>query len=465
MCGINVVVEGTEAQVRMMNTNSMHRGTRAKVADISSNTWLGQVRLPIQGLSKDYDPPVLSSYYSMVGVGEFFNYNKERWGNDFHWFMNEYLTRGDKAFTDVDGFWGLAIFNHANNYLNVYTDHLAKKPLYYRLLHPGIAISSEIRPLKIFGPCKPDEIYFSSVAKWGYCIENRTPYEGIWKIPPAHKLVYDTKKHSWYMHSYLDLKPEPHSNIQENIAQAVRNRLISDVPISIICSGGLDSTIILKIAQAQQKDYKVFFIGKKGDKDYKYFSRLVDEGHIPEDKYKILNPSDYDDPWASRIFEDNETPVDLGSVVPQWHLARAIKGEGYKVALSGDGADELFGGYGRARSYDSQMSDIFHELVYYHLPRLDKLMMAHTIELRCPFLSPPVIRGAMGIPYQIRTSKQHLKNIFADIVPEYILRRKKEPLKTRAIVNDPLGNRLKVIRLFRETMFGNQDNSNYGYGE
>ncbi len=143
--------------------------------------------------------------------------------------------------------------------------------------------------------------------------------------------------------------------------------------------------------------------------------------------------------------------MDLGSVLPQYALSCAIKREGYNVVLSGDGADELFGGYGRARIYDSQYSDIFHELVYYHLPRLDKLMMANTIELRCPFLSRDVIQGALSVNYKQRTEKQFLKKIFQDIVPRPILERKKEPLKIADLRGkDKMNYRLDLINLFRK---------------
>jgi asparagine synthase (glutamine-hydrolysing) len=454
MCGINLVVGGNQAQVREMNLDTKHRGERSQIEEVDPGVWFGQVRLPIQGLDEEYDPPISSAWYTLIGVGEIFNYPKERWKNDLLWFLSEYARKNEYAFNGLDGFWGLAMFDYKFNKLTLYTDHLAKKPLYYRMLKPGIAVSSEIKPLKIFGPNTPNELYFSDVAKWGYSTKDNTPYNEIWKVPPASKFVYDTKRHTHYMAPYLNLKPNTDHNIRALLETAVKNRLVSDVPISLICSGGLDSTIVLKLVQQFTDDYKAFFIGQPGDADYGAFNMLLEDGHIPDDKYKIIDPTEtVQDPWLDRILIDNETPVDLGSVIPQWFLGKIIKQEGYKVALSGDGADELFGGYGRAQKYDSQMSDIFNELVYYHLPRLDKLMMRHTVELRCPFLSPPVIEGAMSIHYKQRTKKQYLKKIFSDLVPKYIIDRPKEPLKTVAIKDDPMGNRLQLIRRFRDIMF------------
>jgi hypothetical protein len=106
----------------------------------------------------------------------------------------------------------------------------------------------------------------------------------------------------------------------------------------------------------------------------------------------------------------NESPIDLGSVIPQFHLFEAVKKfSGYRFVLSGDGADELFGGYKRIHEFDSQKSDIFDELSYYHLPRLDKMSMAHTLELRSPFLNLDIVRFALHLPLQWRKDKQILK--------------------------------------------------------
>jgi len=100
---------------------------------------------------------------------------------------------------------------------------------------------------------------------------------------------------------------------------------------------------------------------------------------------------------------------------PQYHLFEAIKGgTNTRIVISGDGADELFGGYRRINEYDSQKSDVFHELTYYHLPRLDKLSMAHTLELRNPFFSANSFGGFGG---SISTIKIPLGNCFCALIP------------------------------------------------
>ena len=124
-------------------------------------------------------------------------------------------------------------------------------------------------------------------------------------------------------------------------------------------------------------------------------------------------------------------------------MAKRIKELGLHCVLTGDGADELFGGYRRASTYDSQQSDIFSELPYYHCPRLDRTMMKHTIELRSPFMRSDIVKYALNIPYSERNGiKKVLMDTFKSIVPHEVLHRDKRALKTKEIYEQPLTQRL-----------------------
>ena len=221
----------------------------------------------------------------------------------------------------------------------------------------------------------------------------------------------------------------------------MKRRLVSDVPVSLLLSGGLDSTILYKLIEQQTHNFTVFHV--ENDE-----SEYLDDLNVPGDVKVIRVPSPVVN--KSKIFEANQTPVDLGSVFPQYAIGKAVRENGFSVAISGDGADELFGGYRRAKEYDSQMSDVFHELIYYHLPRLDFLMSRFTIELRCPYLSFPVIQMMIGTPWSGRRSKEMLKEAFKDLIPKRILSREKKPLKTPKARDDKMGWRLECIKFFRE---------------
>lgn len=453
MCGINLILGGTNRdleKITAMNEAISHRGLPGRSTITSyfdDRIWLGHIRLPIQGLSEDYDQPMSFRNLDGAFVGEIFNFRsfEPEAATDLPIILKQFHKLGPRAFREFDGFWALVIIDKDSKKVHIFTDFLAKKPLYIRK-HPdgSWGISSEIGPLWELGEVTPDELYFSSVLKFGYCTNDQTPFREIRKIPACSHLVYDPRNRAMTINSYDEIVPTFH-DLREVLTTAVKNRVISDVPISLLLSGGLDSTIIFQLLKQETENFTIFHV----ENNEARFLKFLD---IPAGVKVIPLSTDEVDVKEALLF--NETPVDLGSMLPQFALAKAIKEYGFHVAISGDGADELFGGYRRALSYDSQWSDIFQELVYYHLPRLDKLMMSQTIELRCPYLSRPVIEMALTLPYIKRKQKEYLKETFADIVPPEILKRPKIPLKSVQHRRDKSGYRKEIVRLFREIMSG-----------
>jgi asparagine synthase (glutamine-hydrolysing) len=228
--------------------------------------------------------------------------------------------------------------------------------------------------------------------------------------------------------------------------ESVQNRLVSkNYPISLLVSGGLDSSIIAAILAGTNSDVKWFSI-ENGEREYvELLSKHLDRN------VTFLDYS-MDESKLKEIYQIwNESPIDLGSVIPQYHLFEAVKNHsGYRIVLSGDGSDELFGGYNRINEYDSQWSDTFDELSFYHLPRLDKMSMAHTLELRNPFLHLDIVRFALHLPLEWRTNKKILKDTFSPLLPDEIVNRKKEALKNPQIKEDKLAYRQKAINIFLE---------------
>jgi asparagine synthase (glutamine-hydrolysing) len=227
--------------------------------------------------------------------------------------------------------------------------------------------------------------------------------------------------------------------------ESVKSRTtVSKYPTSILVSGGLDSAIIAAILFHLKLDTQWFTI-ENGETEY---VNLLAEKYSTTPRF--LDYSMGDD--HSEIYKKwNETPIDLGSVIPQYHLFEAIKREtDFRVVISGDGSDELFGGYKRIHEYDSQYSDVFDELTFYHLPRLDRMSMAHTLELRNPFLHLDIVRFALNLPLEWRTDKKILKDTFGPLLPSEIVDRPKEALKNPSIKQDRIAYRLEIVKKFLE---------------
>lgn len=386
---------------------------------------IAHVRLAIQDRTQDADQPFVGRYGIYAFVGEFFNHTA---GEQLH-LLSAFVDEG--VFHQTDGFWAAVAVTPDG--VTVYTDHLGIKPMYYWPKHN--IFCSEIEPMFALEH-RPafDETYLSNCVKWGYDYSGRTPYEGIVQMAPGTRILIDqrgivTETQYWKWHLV------PRSGfLRETVTEAIENRLIGERPVALLLSGGLDSSII-------------YYTLKNLGKEVEAFSVENDETEFLPEGVTILPMTKVSLTRAAAIMQ---APLDLGSLIPQVQLSRAVRAAGYSVCMTGDGADEVFGGYRRAKEYDSQWSDIFCELPYYHLPRLDRVMMRETIELRSPYLSPAVIAAGLSLPRGLRTEKQALKRAFRGLVPDRIIDRPKHPLKTEAVRTGGTAYRADLVAAFVE---------------
>jgi asparagine synthase (glutamine-hydrolysing) len=339
---------------------------------------IGHLRLAIQDIAEG-NQPFFGTNSMTAFVGEIFNH-----GGNGEQKMIRTALRDERLFHSLDGFW--SIVHVTGQKARAYTDHLGIKPLYFWEEHN--IVCSEIEPMFALAP-KPmlDPVYLSNCIKFGYDYSGRTPYQGIVQVAPGTRLEIDFFG-SVRFHTYWNwhLVPQPPS-LREAVELAILRRLIGERPVAMLLSGGLDSSIIYYTLRWMDRQVEAFSV-ENGESEY-----------LPDD-VTILDLPDVSTRDALKVMK---APLDLGSLVPQVSLARAVRDRGYHVCLTGDGADEVFGGYRRAKEYDSQHSDVFSELPFYHLPRLDRVMMASTIELRSPFLSPSVVAFGLALPHHFRT--------------------------------------------------------------
>lgn len=403
-----------------------------------SSMYLGHVCLPFVNLDPKIatQPIDINGDYSLF-VGEIFNWkelNENNSKTDGELFAKAIKNKDMDLIHNFDGFWSYVAVK--NNKLFGMTDYLSQKPLYYRT--DCEAIASEIDVLKDIKEVTYDLIYKSNVGKWGYCPDNRSPYNEIKQIPPGC-YYYDKQ-----IKPYWDWSKIKYTNLKDMMYQSVKNRLTGERKVAVLLSGGLDSTIVYKIIKDLGYETKPIHIDNNEEEYVQWFCNdyeKVSLDHIDLDESMKIH----------------QVPVDLGSVRHQIAMAQKIRELGYYSVMTGDGADELFGGYSRSLDYDSQYSDVFIELPYYHLPKLDRCMMRYTVETRTPFLAPCIVKYALDLPYEQRKGrKQNLKHVFQDLVPDKILNRNKLPLKSPEVANDPLNigrkHRHKMAEIFYEQM-------------
>lgn len=465
MCGILIALNPSEERVKSIS----HRGIEHGQIDTPCGLSLVHHRLPIQTAEGDnWKQPIdLGDDRYLLFNGEIFNY-PENFSSD-----TEYLQSLFSSFdfspemfialyvphiNSWDGFWAICLVNGRTGDIISFTDPLGKKCLYYN--EKG-EICSEMKGLFDSHPLI-DMSFIGGVNKWGYIPNESTPFLGITKMKNNHiykwnyrspdiRFVYGPYYRFNFNFSRFNSEDDAYDWLWNKVELATKNRLLSlDYPISILLSGGLDSSIIGGMLLKLGADVNWYTINNGEDNEYvkkceEYWGIKVNN----LDYFMNTDDADFQNKLKEIYLQWNESPVDLGSVIPQYMLFDAVKkGTNTRIVLSGDGADELFGGYKRIDQFDSQDSDIFHELTYYHLPRLDKMSMAHTLELRNPFLNLEIVSFARSLPIEYRKHKKVLKETFKGLVPESIIARPKFALKNEKIVQDPLEYRKTAINLF-----------------
>jgi len=324
-------------------------------------------RLSIIDLAGGHQP-IYNETRDIVGIcnGELYNFQtlarelKEDGhvlasGSDVEVAVHGYETWGDEVVTKINGMFALALWDTRRQRLLLARDRMGKKPLYYTQVGAGLAFASELRSLLAFPGVRwtIDREACRAFCLLGYLPGDRTPIAQIRRLSPGHLGVWD--RGGFKIHRYWEPDPEPCvlSQTQAEVAlldllrDAVRLRLISDVPLGAFLSGGLDSSLVVAVAAgelgARIPTFSISFPGH-GDHDESRHARRVAHQFGCEHHEIPVDPSHFKDP-TSLVWALDE-PLADPAALPTLLLSRAARKQ-VTVALTGEGADEIFGGYER----------------------------------------------------------------------------------------------------------------------
>jgi len=390
MCGITgwanldinkPAVFGDEMVLQSMCDAMTHRGPDSEGLWLGMGVALGMRRLSIIDLSTG-DQPVWNEDRTIVAVmnGELYNYREvrqelQKQGHSFHGASDTeilphlYEEYGEAMVDKLNGMFCFALWDFRNQKLIIARDRFGEKPLYYGVFDDKLLFASEPKVLLQHPSVKAD-LNLNALRQYlsfDYVPAPNSIYEGISKLPSAHILtlhdgVLKTRRY-WYQSfrkndKNLSLK-DATAKLSELLADSVRMRLVSDVPLGILLSGGVDSSAVAAYAtQFSTERVKTFSIGFDEDSfDESHFAREVAE-HLGTEHYEEKLSVDKAADLISEIGGWLDEPMSDSSLIPTFLLSRFVR-KHVTVALGGDGGDEIFAGYPMyyghkmARVYDS----------------------------------------------------------------------------------------------------------------
>jgi asparagine synthase (glutamine-hydrolysing) len=350
MCGIAGVIGGG-ADVRRMTARLAHRGPddQGFFEDV-----LGFRRLSIIDLAGGAQPMKGCGPLWLVFNGEIYNYRELRarishpfrTQSDSEVILHLYEEKGPECVRDLEGMFAFALWDAGRRTLFAARDRLGKKPFVYAHAGERFQFASELAALEV--PRRLDRAALENYLAFGYVPAPLTIFEGVRKLPPGHTLTFDGKdvRVERYWEPSGDLLEESEDACAERLFQAVskavKKRLVADVPVGAFLSGGLDSSIVAGVMSQEQKT-ATFSIGfSEKDFDELEFARLASR-HFRTEHHEFEV-----EPRAAEVLpllaERFGEPFGDPSAVPTYYLAQMTRRH-VKVALSGDGGDELFAGY------------------------------------------------------------------------------------------------------------------------
>lgn len=366
MCGICGFNFEDKKLLRAMADTIKHRGPNSAGYFADKGISLGSRRLSIIDLSSAGNQPIYNEDRSVALVfnGEIFNFKEIRQklekkhyfasNTDSEAIVHAYEEYGIKCLQRFNGFWGFALYDSKKKTLLVSRDRLGLKPLYYYYDGNKFLFASEIKCLlkdrSIKRKINLDAL--SYYLTYRYIPSDLTIFSNIKKLKPGHYILLDLKEKKLRLEKYwdipLELKERSEETIQKDIINllkdSVEKRLISDVPLGVYLSGGIDSSSIVSMMKNFTDDIKTYSLAFAHDKtgNELQYAKKVSEYFDTKHTEIVIDTDIVKD--LPKIAWHLDEPMCDPAAVPNYYLSREAK-KSVTVILTGDGADELFAGY------------------------------------------------------------------------------------------------------------------------
>ena len=362
MCGIcGIIRKGDNKDIiKKMNDRIMHRGPDGEGYYIDGDVAFGHRRLSIIDLSTG-DQPIYNEDSSVVTVynGEIYNYVElrcelESLGHEFKTKSDtEVLVHGyEEWHTDLPkhlrGMFAFAIYDKNRNEIFLARDNFGIKPLYYAKMNDSFMFASEIKSFLDVPDFKKEfnEDILETYLEFSFVPTNETFFKGVYRLDAGCSLLYKDKDIKINKYFKLDFKEDTMSftdavkNISDVMEDSVKRHLIADVEVGSFLSSGIDSSYIVSLAKPD-KTYTVGYENKKYD-EINYAKDLADKLGIKNES-KIIKKDEYLDAIPKIMYHLDEPTSDPAAI--SLYFVAKLASRDLKVVLSGEGADEFFGGY------------------------------------------------------------------------------------------------------------------------
>lgn len=428
MCGICGFTWTDDGTLDRMVDRLRHRGPDARGVHRADGVSLGHARLSILDLSQTGAQPMLdeSGRLAMVYNGEIYNFQEIRESlsqaghqfagtSDTEVLLRGYAEWGEDVFSRLNGMWAVAILDLARNVLLLCRDRLGVKPLFYSVAERGLAFASELPSLLEAIPNRRiDPEAVDMLLSSQFIPSPMSIIDGVRKLQPRELLSMDLKTGNIDSRFFYPIpRHDPRGSRDELVAEgrrilddAVRVRMVADVPVGAFISGGIDSTAIVATMRRQSPDHDLHTVSAGFDLpglDETPFINIAVEASRPDHHHHTeFTAADTEADLDACVRAYGEPVLDHSSL-PMFRLS----GEARKwmtVALSGDGADELFGGYA-SRSIAVTMM---------RLRRLPRVLRRVMLAAASRFAAPDVV-GVGKITEALRLSLLPEQSYFAEM--------------------------------------------------